>query len=105
MTTQSLLPELEIEKVSTPAGGRRRPQDILLRWLKFNLVGGIGIAVQFAALFVMKWIFHFTYLAATSVAVDAASVYNFVWPEQFTWSARGRRTLLSARRLFCTVSL
>jgi len=88
MTTQSLLPELEIEKVSTPANGRRRTRDILLRWLKFNLVGSIGIAVQFAALFVLKSIFHFDYLAATAVAVEAAVVHNFVWHEQFTWSDR-----------------
>ena len=88
MTTQSLLPELEIEKVSTPANGRRRTRDILLRWLKFNLVGGIGIAVQFAALFALKGIFHFNYLAATAVAVEAAVVHNFVWHEQFTWSDR-----------------
>jgi len=88
MTTQSLLPELEIEKVSIPANGRRRTRDILLRWLKFNLVGGIGIAVQFAALFALKGIFHFNYLAATAVAVEAAVVHNFVWHEQFTWSDR-----------------
>jgi putative flippase GtrA len=88
MTTQSLLPKLEIEKVSTPAGGRRRTRDILLRWLKFNLVGGIGITVQFAALFVLKGILHFNYLAATAVAVEAAVVHNFVWHEQFTWSDR-----------------
>jgi putative flippase GtrA len=92
MTTQSLLPELEIEKVSTPAGGRRRTREILLRWLKFNLVGGIGIAVQFVALFVLKGIFHFNYLAATAVAVEAAVVHNFVWHEQFTWSDRVQTT-------------
>jgi putative flippase GtrA len=83
-----MLPELEIEKVSTPAGGRRRTRDILLRWLKFNLVGGIGIAVQFIALVLLKSMFHFHYLAATAVAVEAAVVHNFVWHEQFTWSDR-----------------
>lgn len=88
MTTQSLLPELEIEKVSRPAGGRRLTRGILLRWLKFNLVGGIGIAVQFVALVLLKSVFHFHYLAATAVAVEAAVVHNFVWHEQFTWSDR-----------------
>jgi putative flippase GtrA len=88
MTTQSLLPELEIEKASSPAGARRRTREILLRWLKFNLVGGIGIGVQFTALLVLKGIFHFNYLAATAVAVEAAVVHNFVWHEQFTWSDR-----------------
>ena len=60
----------------------------LTRWLKFNAVGGIGIAVQFAGLFLLKTIFHFNYLAATAIAVEAAVVHNFVWHEQFTWADR-----------------
>lgn len=86
MTTLSLLQEFEIKKVSNP--GRRITRDVLVRWLKFNLVGGIGIALQFAALFLLKGVFHFQYLAATALAVEAAVVHNFVWHEQFTWSDR-----------------
>ncbi len=59
-----------------------------VRWCKFNLVGGIGITVQFAALFLLKSILHFNYLVATAVAVEAAVVHNFVWHEQFTWFDR-----------------
>ncbi len=88
MTTQSLFRPLEIEKVSAHDGGRRRTRDVLVRWLKFNLVGGIGIAVQVVALLLLKGIFHFHYLAATAIAVEAAVVHNFVWHEQFTWSDR-----------------
>jgi putative flippase GtrA len=88
MTTRSLLPDIKISKSSSDRDGKRSAPIILLRWLKFNLVGGLGIAVQFAALFVMKGIFHFNYLAATAVAVEAAVVHNFVWHEQFTWSDR-----------------
>ena len=62
--------------------------NLLLRWLKFNFVGGIGIAVQFAALFLLKGVFHMDYLGATAVAVEAAVVHNFVWHEQFTWCDR-----------------
>ena len=61
---------------------------LLQRWLKFNFVGGIGSAVQFAALLVLKGLFHIDYLAATVVAVEAAVVHNFVWHEQFTWADR-----------------
>jgi putative flippase GtrA len=64
------------------------PISLLARWLKFNLVGGIGIGVQFAALFILKGIVHLDYLAATAIAVEAAVVHNFVWHEQFTWSDR-----------------
>jgi putative flippase GtrA len=88
MSTQSLLPELDVEKVSAPAVDRRSTRDIPLRWLKFNLVGGIGIAVQFVALVLLKSVCHFHYLAATAVAVETTVVHNFVWHEQFTWSDR-----------------
>jgi len=59
-----------------------------VRWCKFNLVGGMGIVVQFAALFVLKSVLHFDYLLATAIAVEAAVVHNFVWHEQFTWADR-----------------
>ena len=61
---------------------------ILVRWCKFNVVGGIGIGVQFAALFFLRSILGFNYLLATAVAVEAAVIHNFVWHEQFTWSDR-----------------
>lgn len=64
------------------------PPSTLLRWCKFNFVGGIGIGVQFAALFLVKSVLHFNYLAATAIAVEAAVVHNFVWHEQFTWVDR-----------------
>lgn len=60
----------------------------LARWCKFNLVGGIGIGVQFAALVLLKSVLHFDYLLATAIAVEAAVVHNFVWHEQFTWADR-----------------
>lgn len=64
------------------------PTSTLLRWFKFNLVGGIGVVVQFAALFLLKGLFGFNYLFATAIAVEAAVVHNFVWHEQFTWADR-----------------
>ncbi len=59
-----------------------------MRWCKFNLVGGIGIAVQFGALFLLSSVFGFNYLFSTAIAVEAAVVHNFVWHEQFTWVDR-----------------
>jgi putative flippase GtrA len=64
------------------------PPSTFVRWCKFNFVGGIGIGVQFAALFLVKGVLHFNYLAATTIAVEAAVVHNFVWHEQFTWADR-----------------
>lgn len=60
----------------------------LMRWGKFNFVGGIGIVVQLAALFLLKTVLNFNYLLATTIAVEAAVVHNFVWHEQFTWADR-----------------
>jgi putative flippase GtrA len=66
----------------------RAQHSTLVRWCKFNLVGGIGIAVQFAALFLLKMVLNFNYLLATAIAVEAAVVHNFIWHEQFTWADR-----------------
>jgi putative flippase GtrA len=64
------------------------PPSRFLRWCKFNIVGGIGIVVQFVSLFLLRSIFDFNYLLATAIAVEAAVVHNFVWHEQFTWVDR-----------------
>ncbi len=66
---------------------------MFVRWCKFNLVGGVGIGVQFAALFVLRSLLQFDYLFATAVAVEAAVVHNFVWHEQFTWADRVQEKL------------
>ena len=61
---------------------------VFVRWLRFNIVGGIGIFVQFVLLFLMKRVLHFDYLAATALAVEAAVVHNFLWHERYTWADR-----------------
>jgi putative flippase GtrA len=60
----------------------------LVRWAKFNLVGAIGIGVQFAALFLLKSVAHLNYLVATAIAVETAVLHNFIWHERFTWADR-----------------
>ena len=82
-------------------------QSILLfqRWLKFNFVGGIGIGVQFAALFVLKGVFHLDYLLATAFAVEAAVAHNFVWHEQFTWADRVQVSWPASIRRFLRFNL
>ncbi len=58
------------------------------RWLKFNLVGGIGIAVQLLTLVALKNRLHLDYLIATALAVETAVLHNFLWHERFTWADR-----------------
>ena len=68
------------------------------RFLRFNLVGAIGIAVQLGALELLRRA-GMDYLLATVLAVEAAVVHNFVWHERYTWRDRagGLRSELLAR--------
>ncbi len=69
------------------------------RWLKFNLVGAIGIGVQLAALTALRAL-GMNYLVATALAVEIAVVHNFIWHERFTWADRASVSLgQSALRL------
>jgi putative flippase GtrA len=70
----------------------------IVRWVKFNLVGGIGIGVQFISLLLLRSVLHFDYLFATGIAVEAAVVHNFVWHEQFTWADRIQQSWASSLR-------
>lgn len=71
---------------------------MLVRWCKFNFVGGIGIGVQFAALFLLKTVLHLDYLVATALAVEAAVIHNFIWHEQFTWADRAMADRITSDR-------
>lgn len=64
------------------------------RWLKFNAVGAVGIAVQLAVLTLLKSGLGLNYLLATALAVEATVLHNFVWHERFTWSDRPTQTSL-----------
>jgi putative flippase GtrA len=59
-----------------------------LRWLKFNLVGLIGVGVQLAALAVFRSLLQLNYLLATALAVEIAVLHNFLWHQRFTWVDR-----------------
>jgi putative flippase GtrA len=83
-------------RLSRPSEARQR----LLRWTKFNAVGGIGIGVQLAALAVFRSWLKLDYLLATGLAVEVAVLHNFLWHERFTWADRP-----SARRVQSLVRL
>jgi putative flippase GtrA len=82
--TENALPQAEIQKKSIAVG-------TFVRWWRFNFVGGIGIVVQFGALFFLKSVLHLHYLAATALAVEIAVLHNFLWHERFTWADRFTR--------------
>jgi len=68
--------------------GRRTGRRLMLRWVKFNTVGALGVGLQLAVLFVLKTGFHLNYLPATALAVEAAVLHNFLWHERYTWADR-----------------
>jgi putative flippase GtrA len=61
---------------------------IIWRWIKFNLVGGMGIVVQLAALWALTHALRCNYLIATALAVETAVLHNFLWHQCFTWADR-----------------
>jgi len=60
-----------------------------MRWIKFNLVGAVGIAVQLGTLALLTATLRVEYMIATALAVECAVVHNFIWHVRFTWADRG----------------
>lgn len=65
---------------------------LLQRWIRFNGVGALGVAVQLTVLAVLVRQAGVHYLAATAIAVEAAVLHNFVWHERWTWRTRRSRS-------------
>jgi len=59
-----------------------------MRWLKFNAVGALGMAVQLGVLALLVRVAGLHYLAATALAVEAAVIHNFAWHRRWTWADR-----------------
>lgn len=58
--------------------------------MRFSAVGGLGLAVKFGVLILMKSVFGLGYLLATTIAVEVAILHNFVWHSHWTWRDRSR---------------
>ena len=56
----------------------------MIRWIKFNIVGIGGAAVQIAALSLYIQL-GVNYLLATALAVETAVLHNYVWHRHWTW--------------------
>src|SRR2546428_13088728 len=65
----------------------------MIHFIRFNVVGVLGFALQLGALFVLKQSAHpVNYLAATAAAVELAVLNNFVWHQRWTWRDRPSAT-------------
>lgn len=67
----------------------------VIRWMKFNLVGGVGIGVQLVTLWMLTSA-GISYMIATALAVEAAVLHNFAWHERFTWADRNNGTVIQS---------
>lgn len=61
----------------------------MIHFIRFNVVGILGFALQTGALFVLTHGPHpLGYLLATAAAVELAVLNNFVWHQRWTWKDR-----------------
>jgi putative flippase GtrA len=74
----------------SPPAARPAEPGLALSWLRFHAVGLAGVAVQLAALAVLRQATPLHYLAAAALAVEAAVLHNFFWHERWTWRERER---------------
>lgn len=58
------------------------------RFVRFNMVGLMGAAVQLTALAFFARVLGIDPITATAAAVETAVVHNFIWHERFTWADR-----------------
>lgn len=78
---------------------RNQQPKAMHRWLRFNFVGLIGVAVQLSVLQLLIY-GKLDYRMATLVAVEMAVLNNFFWHLRFTWRERRLRSSgLVLRRL------
>jgi putative flippase GtrA len=60
----------------------------MIRWMKFNAVGAVGMTVQLGALAVLNRWMGGRYLLATALAIEVTVLHNFFWHLRFTWRDR-----------------
>ena len=94
--------ELTVSRAGALPRRTRLPETVrgLRRWLIFNAVGTMGVAVQLVTLVSLTEALGLNYLVATLLAVETAILHNFVWHEHWTWrdrdpGIRGRWTRLA----------
>jgi putative flippase GtrA len=63
----------------------------LTRFLRFNLVGLLGIAVQLVALALLNRELPRHYLITSTLAVELTLLHNFAWHIRYTWPATSHR--------------
>jgi putative flippase GtrA len=60
------------------------------RWIRFNLIGVMGFALQTATLWTLVHWSGLPSSVSVAIAVLVAVSHNFLWHERFTWRDRPR---------------
>ncbi len=66
------------------------PLDPLARWLRFNLVGAMGMVLQLVSLAAMNRSLPGHYLYTSAIALELTLLHNFAWHVHYTWRDRIR---------------
>jgi dolichol-phosphate mannosyltransferase len=77
--------------VEESEGGQYPPDryaTTLTHFLRFSLVGAVGIGAQLTTLEVLNRLGGVNYLIAVGLAVELAIAHNFFWHCRWTWSDR-----------------
>jgi putative flippase GtrA len=61
-------------------------------WLRFNLVGILGMAVQLIALAILSHVMPHHLLYASAIAVELTLLHNLTWHIHYTWRDRSDST-------------
>ena len=78
----------------------------MIHFMRFNVVGVAGFALQSGALFILTHSAHpVGYLLATAVAVELAILNNFVWHQRWTWRDRPSSTTSETLRRLAKFNL
>lgn len=61
---------------------------LFARWLKFNLVGVVGMVLQLTTLALLNRIFPNHYLITSAIALEITLLHNFTAHLRYTWRDR-----------------
>lgn len=62
--------------------------DTVIRMVKFGIVGGTGIGVNLAILYLLTDIAGLHYVASAFIAIEASIIFNFYFNERWTFRDR-----------------
>ena len=89
MTALHLRSQLEArssELIAKPTpSAQQKPMTPLTRFLRFNLVGFLGIFVQLTTLALLNRAIPAHYLLTSTLAVELTLLHNFTWHLHYTW--------------------